>query len=427
MNFTEFISSASNEIITQTKNKKIVIVIGKNSTGKSSILAEVAKMAPEYYKKTLALSFTVSDKFSFRHSENYVYLGVRSSGNATYVNSIDTKIFESLVEGYALKGFHSKFENICEFLGITPKANVVFSLRNGFQKQPLIPYLMNSWVKRVGQGRVHWKPLAEASDPYSPFEINNFYEHLLKTGTSLGEIEHLLGLFGSRSRFNNIEVPIELIGGQGEGVAKAFSCLRQMGVIKNLSISIGDEANADFSWLSSGQKSILFTLTQAIKHAHKETLILIDEPEISLHPEWQANYIKLIENIFEKVDCKFVIATHSPYVAINCKTETSGVLSIRRDSKCFYWEPIASMEGLNIDVASVDGFGVSSTRSAYFERILIDACAQIVSKKPDIAKVSDYIKAFNRISIRNEDPLNSVIEELNEIINRHENNLAKPN
>ena len=427
MNFTEFINSASNEIISQTKNNKVVIVIGKNSTGKSTILAEVARIAPDHYKKTLALSFTVSDKFSFRHSENYVYLGVRSSGNATYVNSIDTKIFESLVEGYASETFHFKFEKICEFLGVTPKVNIVISLRKEFKDQTLVSYLMNSWVKRVGQGRVPWKPLTEAGGHYSRSEILDFHKHLTKTGTSLEEIDHLLCLFKTHNRLNNIEVPIATIGEQGAGTAKAFSCLRQMGVIKNLSLSIGDDINTDFSWLSSGQKSVLFTLTQAIRHAHEETLILIDEPEISLHPEWQANYIKLIEKIFEKIDCKFVIATHSPYLAINCTNETSGVLSIRRDSKGFYCEPLASMEGLNIDVASVDGFGVGSTRSAYFERILIDACAQIVSEKPDIDKVYDYIKAFNRISIRNEDPINTLIEELKEIIHRHENNLAKPN
>lgn len=42
-------------------------------------------------------------------------------------------------------------------------------------------------------------------------------------------------------------------------------------------------------------------------------IILIDEPEISLHPQAQARLLKSIKNISEKLNKKFFISTHSPY------------------------------------------------------------------------------------------------------------------
>ena len=42
------------------------------------------------------------------------------------------------------------------------------------------------------------------------------------------------------------------------------------------------------------------------------SVILIDEPEISLHPEWQRKIINVYESIGE--NNQFIIATHSPHI-----------------------------------------------------------------------------------------------------------------
>ncbi|MFZ2968565.1 MAG: AAA family ATPase [Sulfuricurvum sp.] len=43
-------------------------------------------------------------------------------------------------------------------------------------------------------------------------------------------------------------------------------------------------------------------------------VILIDEPELSLHPEWQNKVLKLYENFALKNNCQIIIATHSPHI-----------------------------------------------------------------------------------------------------------------
>lgn len=43
-----------------------------------------------------------------------------------------------------------------------------------------------------------------------------------------------------------------------------------------------------------------------------KNIVLIDEPEISLHPNWQREYVFKLYDYFYMYDLKFFIATHSP-------------------------------------------------------------------------------------------------------------------
>jgi predicted ATPase len=72
--------------------------------------------------------------------------------------------------------------------------------------------------------------------------------------------------------------------------------------------------------LSSGEKQILILLTY-VKY-RKETLFLIDEPELSLHVKWQEEFLNAIERL-RRSDTQLIIATHSPEIIgeyrSNCK------------------------------------------------------------------------------------------------------------
>jgi len=66
---------------------------------------------------------------------------------------------------------------------------------------------------------------------------------------------------------------------------------------------------------SSGEQCLLVMILGIAGHISHNSLILIDEPEISLHPSWQARFMDLIINIFKNYhECHFIIATHSPQI-----------------------------------------------------------------------------------------------------------------
>ena len=81
--------------------------------------------------------------------------------------------------------------------------------------------------------------------------------------------------------------------------------------------SSGDEF--DINELSSGEKQ-LFLRTLAIKMLNPEnSIILIDEPELSLHPKWQQKIVDVYRKIGK--NNQIIIATHSPHILGSVRKE----------------------------------------------------------------------------------------------------------
>lgn len=64
--------------------------------------------------------------------------------------------------------------------------------------------------------------------------------------------------------------------------------------------------------LSSGEKQILLILLKTLLQDRKEYILSMDEPEISLHIDWQRSLIKHIRKI--NPNCQIIIITHSPTI-----------------------------------------------------------------------------------------------------------------
>ncbi len=64
--------------------------------------------------------------------------------------------------------------------------------------------------------------------------------------------------------------------------------------------------------LSSGEQHLLIMIGKLVFESHKNTLVLLDEPEISLHPAWQEEILKIFESIKKINNLNILISTHSP-------------------------------------------------------------------------------------------------------------------
>ncbi len=67
--------------------------------------------------------------------------------------------------------------------------------------------------------------------------------------------------------------------------------------------------------LSSGEKQILIILLTALVQDNQPSVMIMDEPEISLHTDWQESLINNIRKLNENV--QLIIATHSPSIIID--------------------------------------------------------------------------------------------------------------
>lgn len=74
----------------------------------------------------------------------------------------------------------------------------------------------------------------------------------------------------------------------------------------------------NYSHLSSGERQLIYILLRvALSNAdkNKTAIILMDEPEISLHLDWQEHFIKQLTIL--NPDAQFIIVTHSPALIMN--------------------------------------------------------------------------------------------------------------
>jgi predicted ATPase len=73
-----------------------------------------------------------------------------------------------------------------------------------------------------------------------------------------------------------------------------------------------EELNA--SDLSSGEQHEVVVLYELLFHVQKNSLVMIDEPEISLHIAWQEEFVRDLQRVIKLSPFDAVIATHSPQI-----------------------------------------------------------------------------------------------------------------
>lgn len=78
--------------------------------------------------------------------------------------------------------------------------------------------------------------------------------------------------------------------------------------------SAPSEVRIPLEQLSSGEQHQIILMYDLLFNVQKGSLVLIDEPEISLHVAWQKAFIPDVKRIAHMVGFQFVVATHSPLI-----------------------------------------------------------------------------------------------------------------
>jgi predicted ATP-binding protein involved in virulence len=85
--------------------------------------------------------------------------------------------------------------------------------------------------------------------------------------------------------------------------------------------------------LSTGEKQIVFRGTQLLRNINsvRDGVVLIDEPELSMHPRWQEKILDYYRNLFLKDShqvAQLIFATHSEYVIKRALQNRANVLIV---------------------------------------------------------------------------------------------------
>jgi energy-coupling factor transporter ATP-binding protein EcfA2 len=150
-------------------------------------------------------------------------------------------------------------------------------------------------------------------------ELSESIQETIKNYDEVDSVSITESLNSARTILRGIQQKVKEIEGKREALFQPFTVLGALvgELLKHKGIRIkdvttfGDVSSAiEAGYLSAGEKQMLsFLCYNAFK---RKSAIFIDEPEISLHVDWQRIlFPKLLEQGSEN---QFVIATHSPFI-----------------------------------------------------------------------------------------------------------------
>jgi len=264
----------------------ISIIIGENGTGKSKLLSDLAfKYLEKDQMNTIAISSSIFDRFSNIRKNlkkdkgnNFKFLGA-SNGPKVIENVF--KDFLNLEDKIDINNDKLKImEKLLEYLGYEKKIGVRFNL-NSFN--------------------------SKRKNKYN--EIDFLYKEVQKLNSLIDDGNKIFWFSLSNNNENDIVISnIQKINKLSKKVMDSnFDDKMEMDFYLTK-----EDLDLPLLYASSGQLMLLVTMIYIASNITKQTVILIDEPENSLHLQWQKEFIKLLSDLFKDFSPKIIIATHSP-------------------------------------------------------------------------------------------------------------------
>lgn len=108
--------------------------------------------------------------------------------------------------------------------------------------------------------------------------------------------------------------------------------LRHMRLIKGINVffsRLGSGIEVEIKGASSGQLSLISSLLFLVSEIKRDNpIIIVDEPENSLHPKWQQEYVDMMLAAMRYRNATIVIATHAPLVVTGCLATSGELVSV---------------------------------------------------------------------------------------------------
>lgn len=359
----DFHKKVYNLVPTKYSNKKdpniFTIIIGNNGSGKSRFLSHIIKESfqssfqdkvsnlfsgnnSQSFSKIIAITSSPFDKFPDRKlfnrflklnssNENpyYKYLGLRE--DRTYITRREGQFFKILDSLFDVRKKNTleleKLAKTFSLLGYEPK--MLISYR--FDKNKLVELLLDSNSADEFINNTHTSSWRINGVKFRKFNL--LFEERPEV---FDEIKGALEILFTNEAFGRTTFQVDISSGSLlDGSFKIFDeiqILRKYDIVKFHDLRLWKKnTNHEISFIetSSGERALFLNILGIASEIDNNTLVCIDEPEISLHPEWQEKYMKLLMSTFNQyMGCHFIIATHSPSIISDVKESDSFILNM---------------------------------------------------------------------------------------------------
>jgi len=298
---------------------------------------------PDRYRlfptKMICLSTSPFDRFptlirgSTEHQGKsiYSYIGMKNKLNTLSVSSLIKNVMESIFRNPdKLKANYGVIKETLSYLGYGNRMAISYSFA---YKTIRYSEFTRDYVKK------HF-----LSD-YNELDNENYIDDISRNADdSYNLIDDVylafLTLYNHNSnalkKTYNIEINVSTQGLITDEVINAIQVLARAGILKIKTVRLSNKRDnrrfTSFVNASSGEQCLALMILGIASQIENNSLICIDEPEISLHPKWQEEFIGLINKLFSTyTGCQFIIATHSPLIISKLDSKNCFVLDLDRN------------------------------------------------------------------------------------------------
>lgn len=362
----------------------------------------------ELPSRVLVLANLVRDRFVFEDWEQaddpfYYYLGVRQASNLTTTGAMSRIASNSILK---IADNFDKINTFQEWAAkLFPSCETAIVFRD-FSLARISKFLSSpeDWISR------------QPGSSRSPKSPDQALMRLKKAGglDAMVENMHLFdaNLSGpSRKVLKLADLSTATKKGFGESVLFASS----IRLIGHPSLMVKTNQWLEFSQLSSGEQNMLSTGARLIGFSEPGSLIIIDEPEVSLNVIWQQRYIELIQDALKFAQGSHVIiASHSPYLVSDLHADNASIIvAIRKQLELSFKCHAAEFWGWGSEAILYDVLGISSASNFHFSRDLAAVLKLIQNRSTDPGPFKKFLKACESLDFSADDePLRVVIDEI---------------
>jgi predicted ATPase len=335
---------------------RINVIVGKNGTGKTKILSSLASYLSGYKKiddsveinnrpffsRYIAISYSAFDNFNmFKET----FCNRNNIANTLKAKISDAeKIFEDTIKYIECQ---KKNETLATW------KEIIKDIYNTLQSNQYLYELIESPQDEI---------LGNEDNDMTENRLFSYVYCGIKSKNKLINDNELLDNFTESYRY------IKKKNRQEEWKKILSEIIEEKYIIEQISDLREDFSKDDlkklFSKFSSGQKITIYIFTEVIENITPKSFLLIDEPEIHLHPNAISNFMRMINVILEKFDSYAVIATHSPLILQEIPSRSVRVFK-RFNNTPFVDSLSHESFGENISIITNEIFNVREVESNY--------------------------------------------------------------
>lgn len=363
--------------------------------------------------RLIASSMTINDKFRAKSDDFYKYNGIRNenSPNTTGTRTLVRKTVNSIISCISYKNkFREELKCLLSKLGLQEKMTISYGMRHKevFLKRNITPDLLSD----IFDNRKKYFPLRD-TDIWG----KTFFLKVKERPDKIKIITDFLSRVANKN-FNRKRYVLEYDIIDNDEIiqdAEAIDLLSKLDILTFPSIKVyKDYENYNFMDSSSGETNLLCQFIGILSAIQENSLVIIDEPENSAHPNWQINYIGWLKEIFSQYNsCHFVLATHSHFILTDLQENNSTIIALEKSNRKL--ENIA--ENLNTFCWSVDDilynvFHVRNTRNYAFETDIYELLNLVSRGQINTPLARDLVAKLSRYTLPGNDPLKVILEKI---------------